>query len=376
MTSRLQTILKSIVLFGFSVIVIAVFRYFSMLRPGAYGALYKEMIAGGIVLAICFLNYFILYPLFYTKRRFLFYVISIVLSTLVATFLEVVLVYPQIKDFPSIVSEVSPQEYFTAMSISLFLRDLCFVIFFFIISLLEGVYDENKDVNIMLQDTDNLLLARKDTKEQELVTVRLEDIAYCQQDENYAYIYLTNGTKVYRNCSLKSLHEQLTNSRAVRISRKIVVFYRHIVSYDNNTVYVDVFKEGVSVGFEITDAFRQQALQMLKKHCIIVEKKEPNSVSEITTVDMILTSHNIQQTEKDAAQTDNSPKLEDKLSTQQLLSFIKSHPDCKGTDIMDHFGVSLSTVNRTIRQLRKEGLIEYSGSKKTGGYHAIEPPTA
>lgn len=72
MTSRLQTILKSIVLFGFSVIVIAVFRYFSMLRPGAYGALYKEMIAGGIVLAICFLNYFILYPLFYTKRRFLF----------------------------------------------------------------------------------------------------------------------------------------------------------------------------------------------------------------------------------------------------------------------------------------------------------------
>ena len=376
MTSRLQTILKSIVLFGFSVIVIAVFRYFSMLRPGAYGALYKEMIAGGIVLAICFLNYFILYPLFYTKRRFLFYVISIVLSTLVATFLEVVLVYPQIKDFPSIVSEVSPQEYFTAMSISLFLRDLCFVIFFFIISLLEGVYDENKDVNIMLQDTDNLLLARKDTKEQELVTVRLEDIAYCQQDENYAYIYLTNGTKVYRNCSLKSLHEQLTNSRAVRISRKIVVFYRHIVSYDNNTVYVDVFKEGVSVGFEITDAFRQQALQMLKKHCIIVEKKEPNSVSEITTVDMILTSHNIQQTEKDATQTDNSPKLEDKLSTQQLLSFIKSHPDCKGTDIMDHFGVSLSTVNRTLRQLRKEDLIEYVGSKKTGGYHVIEPPTA
>ena len=159
MTSRLQTILKSIVLFGFSAIVIAVFRYFSMLRPGAYGALYKEMIAGGIVLAICFLNYFILYPLFYTKRRFLFYVISIVLSTLVATFLEVVLIYPQIKDFPSIVSEVSPQEYFTAMSISLFLRDLCFVIFFFIIRLLESAYEENRDVDILFQNTDNLLLA-------------------------------------------------------------------------------------------------------------------------------------------------------------------------------------------------------------------------
>ena len=54
----------------------------------------------------------------------------------------------------------------------------------------------------------------------------------------------------------------------------------------------------------------------------------------------------------------------------------KTADSFKGTDITDHFGVSLSTVNRTIRQLRKEGLIEYSGSKKTGGYHAIEPPTA
>lgn len=375
MTSRSQTILKSVVLLGFSAIVIAVFRYFSMLRPGAYGALYKEMIAGGIVLTLCFLNYFILFPLLYTRRRFLIYLFLTVFSTMAATVLEVVLVHPQINEFLNMVSEASPQEYYTVMIISLFLHDLCFVFFFFIISLLEGAYDENKDVNIMLQNTDNLLLARRDTKKRELVTVRLEDIAYCQQNENYAYLYLTNGTKVYRNCSLKSLHEQLTTLRAVRISRKVLVFYNHIVSYDNNTVYVDIFIEGVSLGFEITDAFRQQALRMLKKHCTIIEEKGPDVASEITTVDVIQTSRSIQQTENDTVQADNLPKIEDKLNSQQLLSFIKSHPDCKGNETTDWFGVSLSTVNRIIRQLRKDGLVEYSGSKKTGGYHAIDSPT-
>ena len=54
------------------------------------------------------------------------------------------------------------------------------------------------------------------------------------------------------------------------------------------------------------------------------------------------------------------------------LDYIQTHPDCKGSDIEEHFHVSLSTVNRAIKQLREEGLIEYTGSKKTGGYRVVE----
>ena len=177
MANKKKIVLKSVILLGFSALVIVVFRYYSMLRPGAFGAIHKEMIAGGIVLALCFLNYFILYPRLYLRRLFLVYLVTTVFSTMAATILEVVLVYPQIKVFINMVSNDSPREYYTVMTISLFLRDLCFVFFSFLIKLLESARQENNNINLLLQNTDNLLLARKDTKEKELVTVRLEDIS-------------------------------------------------------------------------------------------------------------------------------------------------------------------------------------------------------
>ncbi|MBR6174062.1 MAG: MarR family transcriptional regulator [Bacteroidales bacterium] len=64
--------------------------------------------------------------------------------------------------------------------------------------------------------------------------------------------------------------------------------------------------------------------------------------------------------------------MDETQSSQMVLSFISEHPDCKGSDIADHLHVSLSTVNRILAQLKAEGLVEYVGSKKTGGYQAVE----
>ena len=265
----------------------------------------------------------------------------------------------------------SPQEYYVIMVILLFLRDTCFVFFFFLINLLESTYDENKDVNILLQNTNELLVARTDDKNKTLVTVRSADIAYCQQNENYAYMYLINGTKVYRNCSLKNLYELLTPSKAVRISRKTLVPYRHIESYDNRSVYVIVSDKDLPIGLEITDSYRQQALQLLKKHCSFDKNIETETHPVITTVSAAQKSSNAQQT-RDTVQACDSDKNEDKQTASMVLSFISEHPDCKGSDIAEHLHVSLSTVNRILAQLKAEGLVEYVGSKKTGGYQAVE----
>lgn len=364
MSDKSLLILKSVALTCFSVIVLLFFRYYSLLRPVTCGAFYKEWLAGCIVLALCYLNYFILYPHLYEKRRPLVYVLAIVFSAGVATSLEVMLVYPHVNDFLNMINDISSKEYYTIMVVSLFLRDLCFAFFFFLIKLLETAYDENKDVNALLQNTNHLLLARTVDKEKVLLTVRLEDIVYCQQEENYAYIYLADGTKVCRYCSLKSLYELLTPLRAVRISRKVLVLYPYIVSYDNNAVYIGLPNNEVSVGLEITDAFRQHALPLLKYHCAFVEKRKTETVSEITTVD----ASGILQEESENVQSFGFSKDEYENATTPVLAFIKSHPGCKGSDIKEHFQISLSTINRILAQLKKEGLIEYVGSKKTGGY--------
>lgn len=374
MTNKTHIIIKSIVVVCFSVVVLAIFRFYSMLRPATYGALYKEFFAGGIVLLICYLNYFIFFPHLFVRRKYLFYVLATIFSVIVAAAIEVMLVYPQIMDFFNRTnSNVSIREYIIVMAISLFLRDICFVLLSFLINLLESAYKENKDVVVLLQDTNELLLARKDneaTKEKELVTVRLADIAFCRQNENYAYIYLADGTKVYRNCSLKSLYEQLSPSRVVRISRKELVFYRHIVSYDNNSVYVDVPNKDAPVGLEITATYRQQALLLLKEHYVFAGNQQSRHVPEVTTVDVLQSSNTPQQTEKDVVQEGNLSEEEPQVA-QQVLSFISEHPGCKSSDLTGQFHISLSTVNRILRQLKADGLITYEGSKKTGGYRAV-----
>lgn len=374
MSGRSLLILKSIALTCFSVIVLFFFRYYSMLRPVACGAFYKEWLTGGIVLALCYLNYLILYPHLYEKRQPLVYVLVIVFSAAVATFLEVMLVYPHVNAFLGMINDISSKEYYSIMVVSLFFRDLCFAFFFFLIRLLESAYSEKRDVNLLLQNSNELLLARTVDKENALLTVRLENIVYCQQDENYAYMYLVDGTKVCRNCSLKSLYELLTPSRAVRISRKILVLYPHVVSYDNNSVYVSFSNNDVSVGLEITDTFRQYALTLLRDHCEFVEKRKIETVPEITTVNTFNMSSGVLQAEYDNAQAVDFSKNEYTSATRSVLAFITSHPDCKGSDIKEYFQHSLSTVNRILAQLKQDGLIEYVGSKKTGGYKVRQQP--
>ena len=55
-----------------------------------------------------------------------------------------------------------------------------------------------------------------------------------------------------------------------------------------------------------------------------------------------------------------------------IHSFIRKYPGCKASDIAAKVKISQSTVNRILKQLKAEGLIEYTGSKKTGGYRVKE----
>ena len=354
----------------FCVATVLFFRNYSCLRPGAFCALYKEYITGVIVLFVFYLNYLILYPRFYSVRRLTSYVLAIFACLLSATLAEQMLVHKQIFEIVKDLG-INLRLYFTGQAILIFLRDSCFFLFSFMICEISSLNGDKRDLYQYLRGQKHLIVA-KEIHNKLTVTLSFEDITYCQQVENYAYIYLLNGKRYYRNCTLSVLADDIGPDFSVRVSRSMIVMYAYVQSFDQNTVYIQTH-EGIK-GVQISDYYREQALALLIKHCGIV--KETN----FKPLRILVNGSN--QTTKVISKNEigfpskNSDQIDDNNLSQQLLSFIKSHPDCKGTDITDHFGVSLSTVNRTIRQLRKEGLIEYSGSKKTGGYHAIEPPTA
>lgn len=51
------------------------------------------------------------------------------------------------------------------------------------------------------------------------------------------------------------------------------------------------------------------------------------------------------------------------------LSYINENEGCNATEISDKTGVPFSTIDKHIRVLLKNGVIERRGSKKTGGYY-------
>ena len=361
-------VIKTVVLVLFTVFVIYVFSNFSMLRPAACGALYKEPITAAFVISICFLNYFVLFPFLYRKRKFLLYFIFTLVSVLIAAIAEEIIVFPQVNGIISQISNLTLREYSLFLTVTLLIRNLCFIGLFFLVSLLEDSIRENKEINDSMKKINKLIIAKCENGENKskMITIPINDIVYCQQEENYTYFFTTDGNKYNRNCSLSSFAKELGNQLVVRVSRGVIVFYKHIHSFDENNVYVEFMDKEKPIGFLISNTYKENAMRLLKKNTT----SRPHRVNELLPNPE--QTQGIEETIQISNEMESTCQTEERNNIQFVLDYINGHPDCKGTDIVQFCRLSLSTVNRILKQLRDEGLIEYSGSKKTGGYRVME----
>ena len=55
----------------------------------------------------------------------------------------------------------------------------------------------------------------------------------------------------------------------------------------------------------------------------------------------------------------------------KILEAVKKHPGIRVPKLVLLVGKSKPTIERAVAQLKKDGIIEYRGSKKTGGYHLV-----
>lgn len=54
---------------------------------------------------------------------------------------------------------------------------------------------------------------------------------------------------------------------------------------------------------------------------------------------------------------------------KEVLDFIKNNPGARKPSIINYIGKSEVTIKRYLNELVALNLIEYRGSKKTGGYY-------
>lgn len=338
---------------------VALLWFFSrnaFLRPYA-GSTTKEILAGLVLLGSLYINYFLLFPKLYEQRSYIAYWVLVLVMSIVAGVLDMAIAYPHISVCNAMLIETIGFTKFFALCVFFISgRNLAFNFFPFMIrerKLLQQALET--ETQIVYQYARLLDVCDKKNNCQH---IPVEQVFYCKKVGNYTFVYMVDGDVFTRYCSIKYLEQHLGNKEFVRISPSFIVPYRHIASCDGETVVMKTVPwMETPLTFKLDTQRRPYVAAVIDKHL---------------RADMEVT---------DSARPDNkevkgrrNPSVPPKEKLDAVLNYIKEHPGCRSTELMSHTSYSQTTIERSLSDLKKRGVIEYSGSKKTGGYRVVGTP--
>ena len=310
----------------------------SLLRPSP-GNAFKEYVIGVLLLATCYLNAFFLHPVFFQRNKTAAYVISTVVSVVVALFVEFLWLYSDIMDTLLISCTLKEAHaYYWNCVFFASLRDIGLLSFTFLICELNSCRDQKKMTENLLMKTDNKIEVKDFSGNN--VLLNYKQIRYCEQDRNVTKIYANEENVFFRYGSLTDVKNLVGIEFLLQINRKTLVSRKQIEQYSDGQLWLANEKKP----FEVSPKFQdQKELQSLNQKCELSQDNE-------------------EKRKKIDPDNEKTKKIQRLIANNRGISAIK---------LSELTGLSLSTVNRILKQLKEEGLITYEGSKKTGGYRAV-----
>lgn len=326
------------------------------LRP-YLGSPAKEFVSGTLLLATLYANYFILYPKLY-KNHVVWYWISVILFPLAISCVELTIGVSFIKECNALLIEKRGFfRYFSKLLLFVTGRNTAFNFIPFAIRNIQQLQEEaNIRTHVVCQQTRMLDVCDKDNN---CLLIPIDNIFYCLKDGNYTRLYLVegNGTYVTRYCSLKFMDQLLGHEEFIRLSSSILVPLQYIKSCDGHKVVMKTIGwTNEPLLFNISTQRKDQIVEVIATYL----QSEHGKTAEESPILKSVESQNKQVYYK---------PTKDKIAG--VFKYIKKHSGCRSTEIVANVGYKLSTTERCLSELRKQGLIEYVGSKKTGGYRAI-----
>lgn len=206
------------------------------IRPYA-GSATKEILAGLLLLASLYANFFVLYPMLYNNKHLVSYWISVVFISLITASVELVISSLVITHSNTcLINEVGPFAFFSKLLLFVFGRNLAFNFVPFVIRNMQHLKEEvETKVQIIYQQ--NRLLDVCDNKNY-CQHIPVDSILYFRKEGNYTFVHTTEGKTFTRYCSIKHLSQLLGENEFVRISKSIIVPYQYIESYDEKQVFM------------------------------------------------------------------------------------------------------------------------------------------
>jgi predicted transcriptional regulator len=352
--------LKTVVIVLLNILFCAVTLWFfvrnSFLRPFS-GSFLKETISGIVLLGSLYVNYFLLYPKVY-QNHLKTYWLTLVLIAMLTGIIDLAIAYHGIMSCNAqIVEYVGSFNFFSKILLITVWRNLALIVFPFLIRERQRFQQAwENEVKVVVQDIRMLDVTDKKSN---IHLVNIDDIFYCHQQRNFTDIFMVQNKNYTRLGSMKHL-EQLFGDDFVRITPTELVPFRYIKTCKDNTVIMKKMPwEEEQTTFKL-------------------EPKNQEEVAERVVEGLL--RYRAKASGKNIPVRPARPKIKRKPVTppdeklKAVLSYIENHSNCNTRKIVDETKIPLSTVERCIAVLKKQGLIKFTGSRKNGGYHLVNIP--
>lgn len=325
-----------------------------------------------LVLAMA-MNYWLIYPEFYKKHSFWHYAAVTVVEVFLVTLLEYSMT---IKVGLRYILQTVPQSELIYIKLSFFfnimVRNLSLLGFVGLIANNFGQKYRLFEKDRLLMKKENKVIVRGNNEE---LLIDASSICYIQQKQNETLVFTDDGQQYRRRGSMVFFERTMASVSCVRISKNTIAFCPHIQSYTIKDVTIQLKKSGKNVTLPFGRYLASSAFMIIDQYMkqqIVENRRNASKDDAAPAIDPAFTDSK----ETKPIAPNNNPQQPSQLMDKGIknpkysatLGFISEHAGCSIKDIVDETAIPQSTVTRILAELKRDGLIEYVGSKKTGGY--------
>ncbi len=346
----------------------------SIIRP--FTSPIREMFCAFLIAITIYLNYLVLIPQFYLKRKNILYFSLSLLSVMLCTMIEFLVVKECIKTCYSKVFDAEELRYYLMTSIhKIFLRDVGFFCFFILLKFYQLSLVRTELQNRALAEDRHILSVL--SGENKITNLNINKIYYFKARKNILNIVMSDKRQHQLYMSLADIEDILPKSLYIKVNRNYIVMLNSIVRYDDQALYVKPDNQSIpfyaTKGQEIKDKLYEWNPTLY--HPV----GETNLAGAFAEEDVETRSGNVDLAHKNAEVCDefssdgavNEPVLEENPSLKCVFDHVSANPGCRIPTIVSKTEIPVRSVQRYIRNLKELGLVHYQGTKKTGGYYPI-----
>ena len=362
-TKRKKFIVRFIIHVLFVLGLLLFFRYNSILRPAAMNAPNKEYVAALILLLMLYTNYLLIIPRFFFKRDFVIFLVLSLTSVFLATFFEMLLVLPNIKNCYSNTNNLQINSLIMLQSFLVGGRNMSFFLFFFVIRIFENERENLEKERIALAKNKGFICVPNG--KYNMKTISISDISHIQHEKNYTYIHTIDGSRYCKYCSLSNIAELLPETLFLRINRNAIISLNKITGYSQDSVTMSYGNPTQEITLPLSENYVPNVKEILTStvglnHLVDGLNSQNDGLNNLSGG----LKNNVDKTnlEKFLANIENNEEL------LTLCRIIAKEPSVTMKNLSDHLQVSLKTVERRLKILKNKDILLHCGAKKNGEY--------